>query len=262
MHEEQIGKNHKSTIKNQHSEKQSRSDIICKCGVKIEPIVIGSRIIISAYCSKCMKSSLAEWSRQNLRRLRIDRIHRMKMAIINVVPRLYRNAHLRDLCPDLREALFDREPEQGLLLFGAPGVGKSHTLAALARYYILKNKSCRWANYRKLCREIRDTYRPNSTRSELDIVRPLLKCDYLILDDVGSMRSTRQTESEFSALLLLDILDDRIENCKPTFMSSNKSPDELAASFNDKISSRLNYLQFIRMVGADKRRKTGVETID
>jgi DNA replication protein DnaC len=169
------------------------------------------------------------------------------------MPKLFRNAHLRDLSPAFRNAILSFDPEIGLVLFGPVGRGKSYALAALARYLIFKGRKVVRITYEMLCLHIRDTYNQRSAQTELGVIRPLINCDCLIIEDIGSTASIGKGESDFSIRTFFVLLDSRLEACRPTFVSTNKSRQNLVASFDERIASRLNLFKWIGAGGNDKR---------
>jgi DNA replication protein DnaC len=84
--------------------------------------------------------------------------------------------------------LVDQFPvfEKGLLFYGDTGVGKTHLAVALMREAIVR-KSARAIFYetRELLKLVRDTYSGSTELSELDVLRPVLEAELLVLDDLG-----------------------------------------------------------------------------
>lgn len=143
-------------------------------------------------------------------------------------------------------------------MFGPPGVGKSHTMCALVRDYMLKRDTVLRITYDNLCLDIRDSYN-KMEQTEKEIVWKYQGVDRLIVEDLGTTVGTGNQESDFSLRILLLILDYRIEQCKPTYFTSNKSPDELAKSFDDRVASRLyDACEIIPVKGQDRRRRKRV----
>jgi len=177
----------------------------------------------------------------------------MRQALGRVIPKLFANAHLRNLSAAFRVAIFSYDLKIGLVLYGPVGRGKSYALSALARHLILTRKSVKRITYEMLCLQIRDTYKQGNKKTELDVIRPLIDCDYLIVEDVGSTTSIGKNESDFSLRTFYVLLDSRLEACKPTFISTNKSRQNLAASFDERIASRLSLFRWVGTGGEDKR---------
>ncbi len=105
-----------------------------------------------------------------------------------------------------------------------------------------------------LCLQIRDTYKQGSRLTELDVIRPMIDCDCLIIEDIGSTTSIGRNESDFSNRTIFVLLDSRLEACRPTFISTNKSRKNLEASFDERIASRLGVFKWIGIGGEDKRK--------
>lgn len=127
-------------------------------------------------------------------------------------------------------------------------------MCALMRDYLLKGYSVIRKTYDNLCMEIRDSY-DNRELTEKEIVWKYQGVDKLIIEDIGTTVGTRNQESDFSLRILLLILDYRIEQCKPTYFTSNKSPDELAKSFDERVASRLyQACEIVPVKGNDRRR--------
>jgi DNA replication protein DnaC len=236
-------------------QEQSKSDeYSCDCGTKLEPIAFRWFTYWPKMCQVC------EGKEKKLRQLEQRRTERkqyaqsMHKAIEKILPPRYRNAHLRTLSPKLREIMLALPHDKGLMLFGSTGVGKSHSMCALMRYYRITNKSVIRTSYDNLCLEIRDSYKNNISESE--IIGKYQKVDKLLIEDVGTTVGTTNQESDFSLRIFLMILDYRIEYCKPVFITSNKTIDQLASSFDDRVASRIQQgCEIIAVRGYDKRLK-------
>ena len=81
--------------------------------------------------------------------------------------------------------------DKGLLFYGAAGVGKTHLAVALMKEVIVR-KSVRAVFYevRELLKLVRDTYRDSSEMSELDVLKPVLEAELLVLDDLGAEKKS------------------------------------------------------------------------
>lgn len=76
----------------------------------------------------------------------------------------------------------------GLLLVGQSGVGKTH-LAVAAIQYLIREKgiACLFRDYRELLKEIQNSYNPSIEGTELEILRPVLDTEVLLLDELGAI---------------------------------------------------------------------------
>lgn len=142
------------------------------------------------------------------------------------------------------------------MFWGKAGVGKSYVACALLRRFICQRRktSTERVSFEMLCLKLRSTF-SGKDASELNILSPLLTCDLLVLEDLGTSKSIGVSESDFSLRTVLALIDSRIENCLPTIITTNKSVENLAASFDDRIASRLSGFKIIKIDGADKRAK-------
>jgi DNA replication protein DnaC len=227
---------------------QSQSNA-CACGQPIEPIGKPPFVIVPRICTQCRAIEEGKMVKQAHR----DKAAKLKERLTRVIPPLFIEAHLRDLSDKLRTMILNLPPTKGLFLYGPAGVGKSHAMATILRRFITAGRYCKRIKWDELCLELRSTF--NGNGSELNILKPYRDCDVLVIEDIGTTTSINAQESDFNLRTLLLILDDRVENCKPTFITSNKSPEQLGSSFDSRIESRIYASCEIQAVsGNDKRR--------
>jgi len=171
-----------------------------------------------------------------------------------VVPERFMCACVADLPPKIAAA-FQCENDVGIYLWGPPGVGKTYALCAAAKEFIKNGYRCNRTSYELLCLHLRDTFKPSSKQSEWDIIKPLVESDRLFIEDVGTTKSIDNAESDFSLRTLLVLLDIRMEHCRPTYITTNKSVENLAASFDARIGDRLRLYQIIKLEGESRRKR-------
>jgi len=84
-----------------------------------------------------------------------------------------------------------QDAEFGLLFLGPPGVGKTHLAVAALRTLILdQGVGGLFADFREIIKTIQASYNPVSGTSEMEVLRPLLQAEILLLDDLGVCRMT------------------------------------------------------------------------
>ena len=171
--------------------------------------------------------------------------------ILNLVGSLYLDAKLDDLDEQVREKLLSLEPGRDVFMFGPVGVGKTHTMTALIRHYVYEGFEVERINFDDFCVQVRSTMCPASKKTEWDLIEPLKDIDKLFIDDLG-LRGKQETD--FSYVTLYSILNKRQERRLPTFVSSNKSVEQLGQSFDARVASRLRTALIIEMTGVDRRR--------
>ena len=177
--------------------------------------------------------------------------------IHNTIPKLYRGAELEHL-PDALQGIIKGLPdERGLMLWGEPGRGKTYSMMAAAKHYLIEGWDIELISYELLCSRIRSSYQNEAKETEYDIIKSLRGPDKLFIDDVGTTVSGEGQESDFSLRIFLTILDQRMNYCKPTYITTNKSVEQLRKSFDARIASRIEQAcEVIQVSGKDRRKQT------
>jgi DNA replication protein DnaC len=229
---------------------------ICECGSEIEGVYFAElgKTFYSQQCRECNAESKRKLQEEKVKQSRLCRQRELTELLGRVIPRRYENAHMDDLPVKWQEKFFELMPNRGAYLYGSPGVGKTYSLCAIAKELITEGHSARRVVWERLTLDIRNTYKSNQ-KSERDLIQPLIDCDVLIIEDVGTTTSLDNMESDFNLRTLLTILDSRLEACRPMWFSSNKSPEQLAETFDDRIASRLHeHCKIILLDGTDRRK--------
>ncbi len=92
--------------------------------------------------------------------------------------------------------------DKGLLFYGDAGVGKTHLAVALMKEAIVQ-KGARSVFYevRELLKLVRDTYRDSTEMSELDVLKPVLEADLLVLDDLGAEKKSEWVDETIGLVI-------------------------------------------------------------
>jgi DNA replication protein DnaC len=200
-----------------------------------------SRIVIDDAGAAKYEAIQRRDRRQERRQVLCERLSRR-------IPPLFRQAHIRRLNAILRRRLMSKPVSQGLLIWGPAGVGKTYTIMALIRWYVLRGVSVKRVTYAELLLNLRSCF--NGGGSEKAIMNSLLGASVLFIDDLAAGSLT-----DYSTTALLNILDTRLEKCKPTIITTNLSPESLSDAFGERLSSRLKTFMTIKLGGQDKRGK-------
>src|SRR5438477_2445369 len=146
---------------------------------------------------------------------------------------------------------------QGLFLEGQPGVGKTHIAVAVLKQAI-QTTGARGLFYdiRDLLRVIRSTYDPSTRTTELDILRPVMQADLLVLDDLGAEKTSEWVEETMNL-----IVNTRYNEKRLTIFTSNyqdipddTDPNTLLFRIGFRMRSRLHEMcEFLVLDGADYR---------
>ncbi len=162
---------------------------------------------------------------------------------------------------------FDRSG-RGFLLWGKPGVGKTHLLCGLVGYLTLEmGVSARYVDFMQLLYDLKKAY--SEGKWDSDLVFPLLEVDVLVIDELGKGKN-----SDWELTILDELISARYNSRKTIHCTTNYSPDgtetgvapvvegglrlptSLRERLGDRIFSRLNEMcQFFLVDGEDFRRK-------
>jgi DNA replication protein DnaC len=146
--------------------------------------------------------------------------------------------------------------DRGLLLFGDHGVGKTHLAVALMRETI-RRKGARAVFYEvpDLLKLVRDTYNRQVETTELDVLRPVLEAELLVLDDLG-----RESKSVWVEETLGLVINTRYSERRLTVFTSNLAdvdntePTSFAFQLGLRIRSRLKEMcDWVKVEGVDTR---------
>lgn len=107
--------------------------------------------------------------------------------------------------------------KQGMLLIGSIGVGKTHLAVGIIQTLIRdKGVPCLFCDYRELLKEIQNSYNPAVQATELEILRPVLETEVLLLDELGAVKSSEWVWDTVSY-----ILNSRYNEQKTTIITTN-----------------------------------------
>jgi DNA replication protein DnaC len=187
------------------------------------------------------------------------------------IPRRYQHCTLNDFVTydndTLEDALArarrlaDAFPvvERGLFFLGDPGVGKTHLAAAIVKQVVLtRGARALFYDTRDLLKVIRSTYNAVVKTTELEVLRPVMDADLLVLDDLGAEKTSEWVEETLNL-----IVNTRYNERRLTIFTSNypdvpPDSDPTVISLQDRIGfrmrSRLHEMcDFLDLEGADYR---------
>jgi DNA replication protein DnaC len=147
----------------------------------------------------------------------------------------------------------------GLFLEGQPGVGKTHLAVAVLKQ-IVEATAARGLFYdtRELLRLIRSTYDPSIKTTEIEVLRPVLQADLLVLDDLGAEKTSEWVDETMNL-----IVNTRYSERRLTLFTSNypdipddTDPNSLLFRIGARMRSRLHEMcEFVVLDAADYRER-------
>lgn len=145
---------------------------------------------------------------------------------------------------------------RGIWWHGPVGCGKTFAACAALRGWLrLHGGGARFVASPALLTELRSTY--DGQGSEQAVVAKYVRCPVLLIDDLG-----KEAPTEWSLSKLYEIIDARWAASRPTCVTSNHSPSQLArrlakrgdAESAEAVVSRLaGTCQLVEMGGSDRR---------
>lgn len=180
---------------------------------------------------------------------------------VDGVPKLYGGCTFENfignekLIDDLKGLLTSPD---NIVLRGNTGCGKTHLAIAMAKQIPSKVISTRlniilgsvFITVPELLLKIRSSFRDSTTETEEQLIDYYTSCEVLILDDLGSEKS-----SEYSITTLYIILDRRISQVKRTIITTNLSQSEIEQTLGSRVASRLAGMVNIKINMPDYRKK-------
>lgn len=148
-------------------------------------------------------------------RARIEKIRGMLVAYLEAWPKVDRH----------------------LLLFrGQPGTGKGHVLWSVVRHVVIEHgATVRVVKLPSLIRDLRESWRKGSEGpTEEERLKEYRRPDLLVIDEVSNHAFYGEPTRH-----LYDVLDDRMDWCRPTILTTNESEQAIAELLGPALWDRL-----------------------
>ncbi len=137
---------------------------------------------------------------------------------------------------------------ENLFIQGKVGVGKSFLAHCIARDLLRGGYSVVYITAYNLIEQLTEV---SLGRQERDLFDAFTDAQLLIIDDFGCERQT-----DYSEMLMLNIINERLVRAKPVIISSNLTAAELNARYDERLVSRIvGNFTGLRIFGEDLRIK-------
>lgn len=193
-----------------------------KCGSKKQlRVKFGDKTHVVRCVCKCESKELEEKKRQEEYEEQMRRINRLKEA--SMMDKKYRevtfekyevreeNKKVFEMAKKYAGRFQDMyKKNQGLLLYGPVGTGKSFTAACIGNYLLNNAKPVIMTSFVKILQDIWENDR------EAEYITILNSASLLIIDDLGTER-----ETDYALEKVYNIIDSRVRANKPMIITSN-----------------------------------------
>lgn len=149
-------------------------------------------------------------------------------------------------CCDYAHSFTKSSPS--ILMSGATGLGKTHLSLAIAKEAIQRGYGVVYGSAQNFMSQL-ERERFGRSGGNDDSLQPLLDCDLLILDDLGTEFIT-----PFVTSTIYNLINTRLMTEKPTIISTNLSIASLEEKYSERIVSRIiGSYRVLKFLGRDIR---------
>ncbi len=198
-------------------------------------------------CPRCGGSGWEQMENaESVRRCACFEAERVERLLVDArIPKRYEHCDLESYMPnDLSQKkakadvarFLERYPliDVGLLFLGNCGVGKTHLAVSVLKQVIVeKHDVGLFYDFRDLLREIQSSWNSVAQASELEVLRPVLAADVLVLDELGANKPT-----EWVRDTIAHIINCRYNDKKLTIFTSNY-PDTAERNGEETLTDRI-----------------------
>jgi DNA replication protein DnaC len=143
--------------------------------------------------------------------------------------------------------------EQGLLLAGPSGVGKTHLAVAALKELIHRGHAGLFCDYRELLKEIQASYNAASESTEMGILEPIRTAEILVLDDLGASKPSDWVRDIVSIVLNARYNEKRTTLITTNYVDSPQSEGEATRLPNGKFVAAIRDDSLEQRIGSRMR---------
>jgi DNA replication protein DnaC len=148
--------------------------------------------------------------------------------------------------------------DQGLLLTGPCGVGKTHLAAAIIRGLVERRVPCLFYEFGVLLKKIQESYNERAQTSEMKVLAPVLEAEVLVLDELGASKPTDWVRDTMMQIINARYNDKRLTISTTNYLDERRGVND--ETLEDRVGVRLRsrLYEMCRTVvveGTDYRRR-------
>jgi len=221
-------------------------------------------------CPKCFGTGMAYLEDGSVGRCacRRQNAHASLLASA-MIPRRYDSCHFNTFKPSTpsqerafkfasRLAMDYPAVDQGLLLSGTVGVGKTHLAVSIIKGLAERGFLCRFCEFGALLKEIQNSYNPISKTSELAVLAPVFNAEVLVLDEIGASKPTDWVRDTMALIINTRYNDRKLTIFTTNYLDSVSDPREetLEDRIGIRLRSRLFEMSKTVVISGEDYRKT------
>lgn len=123
---------------------------------------------------------------------------------------------------------------ENLLLIGSVGTGKTHLACGVARKFLEAGHTALYVRTAELISMVRETWRPDSKKTERKVMRELSEYDLLVIDEIGVQAATENEQQ-----ILFNVINGRNEQMRPVILISNLDADGIKKMLGERSYDRI-----------------------
>ena len=209
---------------------------VCDCLKKLMADIAGEQLSADLPLNRCTFDSF-----------KLD-YYSKEPDILGKIP-YNRMSNILQYCIEYAEAFSVRS--KSLLLKGATGLGKTHLSLAIANVVIRRGMSVIYVSAPEIFSKLEREHFSYRYDKQEDTFNSLIKCDLLILDDLGT-----EFISEFTRACAYNLFNSRLLAGKPIIISTNMMMEELVKAYSQRFVSRvMGSCDKLDFIGEDVRQK-------
>ena len=212
------------------------------------------------FCEQCRDEAAKQQEQDRINKIKKrenDRLldlqqHPEKKLIKFNIPKRYLNCSFENFKTKSNLSKNFENIQDGLFLTGKTGSGKTHIAISVLRSLVMNDniEDAVFINASRLLLAIRESFKEGAKKTEKDIVDYYSQVPFLILDDLGSEKT-----SEFAITTLYIIIDTRYNELLSTIITTNLSLSQIEKKIGSRIASRLAGMQSFNFTLPDYRKK-------